>query len=38
MLYFSPVTETAVEKELLLFVCLPGRLVDFLSGYKLAPG
>jgi hypothetical protein len=38
MLYFPLVTETAVEKALLLFVCLSGLLVDFLDGYKLAPG
>lgn len=38
MLYFSPITSTAVEKALLLFVGLPGLLVDFPDGHKLALG
>ena len=35
VLYFPPVTKTAVEKELLLFDGLPELLVGSPDGYKL---
>lgn len=38
ILYFLQVTETAVEKDLLLFVCLPELLVNFPDGHKRVLG